>query len=61
MSRVHKPDPKLPADQQDKRSVVAIELEDVQTWLLGASDEAVTLVRPPVVEAIDAGPASQNR
>lgn len=25
MSRMHKPDPKLPPDQQDKRSVVAIE------------------------------------
>lgn len=61
MSRMHRPDPKLPADAQDKRSVVAIELADTQTWLLGANDEAVALVRPPVVETIDAGPAMQNR
>jgi hypothetical protein len=26
MGRMHKPDPKLPADQQDKRSVIAVEL-----------------------------------
>lgn len=29
MRRMHKPDPKLPADQQDKRSVVPIEFADV--------------------------------
>ena len=58
---MHKPDPKLPTDGQDKRSVVAIELADTHTWLLGANDEAISLVRPPVVETIDAGPASQNR
>ncbi|MFC3147258.1 hypothetical protein [Piscinibacterium candidicorallinum] len=31
MSRMHKPDPKLPPDPQDKRSVIAIEDADVQT------------------------------
>ncbi len=30
-ARMHKPDPKLPADQQDTRSVVTIEFEDVDT------------------------------
>jgi len=33
MSRMHKPDPKLPANQQDKRSVVAIESRS--TWSSG--------------------------
>ncbi len=36
MSRMHKPDPKLGLDQQDKRSVVALETADWDTWL-GAS------------------------
>jgi hypothetical protein len=29
MKRMHKPDPKLGPDQQDKRSVIAIESADV--------------------------------
>jgi hypothetical protein len=29
MSRVHKPEPKLGPEQQDKRSVVPIEMADV--------------------------------
>ena len=37
MSRMHKPDPKLPPDQQDKRSVVAIEEGDVEIGCKGAS------------------------
>jgi putative SOS response-associated peptidase YedK len=56
MSRMHKPDPKLPPDQQDKRSVVAIELRDVDTWLCGTVAEATELVCVPPVEAFDAGP-----
>ena len=28
MRRMHKPDPKFAPDQQDKRSVVTIEMED---------------------------------
>lgn len=35
MSRIHKPDPKLPADQQGKRSVMPIEMQDVDPWLAG--------------------------
>lgn len=56
MSRMHKPDPRLPADQQDKRSVVAIELRDVDTWLRGPIGEAIELVRVPPVEVFEAGP-----
>lgn len=57
MSRMHKPDPKLPNDEQDKRSVVSIELADTETWLYGTNDEANALVRPPTIDVIDAAPA----
>jgi putative SOS response-associated peptidase YedK len=50
MSRMHKPDPKLPPDQQDKRSVVAIESADVDAWLNASADEAARLVRVTPVE-----------
>ena len=49
MGRMHKPDPRLPPDQQDKRSVVVIEAQDVEQWLSGSVDEAQELVRPPLV------------
>lgn len=35
MSRMHKPDPKLPPNAQDKRSVIPIEAGDVDAWLAG--------------------------
>lgn len=57
MSRMHKPDPKLPPDRQDKRSVIAIEFADVATWLCGSNDEAASLVRVPPVDLFDAAPA----
>jgi putative SOS response-associated peptidase YedK len=57
MRRMHKPDPRLPADQQDKRSVVAIELADVDQWLRGSNDEAQRLVRLTAAEAMHAEPA----
>ncbi len=50
MSRMHKPDPNLAPDRQDKRSVVAIEAADAERWLCGAIAEAAALVRPPAVE-----------
>ena len=56
MSRMHKPDPKLPADRQDKRSVVAIEPADVEQWLQGKVDEAAELLAPPALALIGAGP-----
>jgi putative SOS response-associated peptidase YedK len=56
MSRMHKPDPKLGPDQQDKRSVVSIELADVDAWLYGSPGEAAALVGLPAVDAFEAGP-----
>ena len=59
MRRMHKPDPKLAPDQQDKRSVIAIEPGDVPQWLEGTLDEARALLRAPAPELFDAGPAVQ--
>lgn len=54
MSRMHKPDPRLPPDSQDKRSVIPIELDDVDQWLAGTLAEAQALLRLPESEAFDA-------
>ena len=56
MSRMHKPDPKLPTDQQDKRSVVAIEQADVERWLTGTISDALPLITAPAMGLIEAGP-----
>ena len=56
MSRMHKPDPKLGPDAQDKRSVVPIELEDVDAWLHGTPEQAQALIRLATAEVFDAGP-----
>lgn len=58
MSRMHKPDPKLPADKQDKRSVIPIELADVDQWLAGTVAEASQLLRVAPVEVFQAGPVA---
>jgi len=58
MRRMHKPDPKLGADQQDKRSVVAIEPGEVEQWLHGSIQEASALIVPPEAEILLAGPAA---
>ena len=56
MSRMHKPDPRLGPEEQDKRSVVPIELSDVDQWLHGTIGEAQSLIRLAEVAAHDAGP-----
>lgn len=56
MSRMHKPDPKLGPTEQDKRSVVALAPEDVDTWLHAPLDVARQLVRLTPADAFDAGP-----
>ena len=56
MSRMHKPDPTLPPDQQDKRSVIAIEPANLEQWLWGTPAEARELFRPPAMVVIEAGP-----
>jgi putative SOS response-associated peptidase YedK len=56
MKRMHKPDHELAPHQQDKRSVVPIEFEDVDPWLFGTLDDARQLVRLAPVDLFDAGP-----
>ena len=57
MNRMHRPDPKRPPHLQDKRSVVSVELEDVDAWLFGTPAEAQALLRLAPLEAFDAAPA----
>ena len=56
MSRMHKPDPKLGPDQQDKRSVIPIERANVDQWLEGTVEQAQELFELAPVEAFQAGP-----
>ena len=57
MNGMPKPDPRLPADQQDKRSVISIESADVDAWLAGTQQEAEESLRVPAIELISGGPA----
>lgn len=50
MSRMHKPDPRFNPDEQDKRSVIAIDLSSVDQWLNGSRQDALALVRAPDLE-----------
>lgn len=56
MSRMHKPDPSLPPDRQDKRSVIAIEQEDVDRWLEGTVTDALRLLKLTPAEEFNAEP-----
>lgn len=56
MNRMHRPDPMRPPNMQDKRSVVPIALENVDTWLHGTVTEARALIVLPEVELFSAGP-----
>jgi putative SOS response-associated peptidase YedK len=52
LSLMHKPDPALPGDKQDKRSPISIERADWDQWLQGSAAEALELVHPPALELI---------
>ena len=54
---MHKPDPKLPPDQQDKRAVVPLAPADWDQWLGGSIAQAEALIRVPPVEMFRHGPA----
>ena len=60
MNRMHKPDPKLPADQQDKRSVIPIEMAQVDRWLAGTVHDASALLRLAPVDIFSAEPLHQH-
>lgn len=54
MSRMHKPDPKLPADAQDKRMVVVLEPETWDDWLEAPANDARRLVTVAPTEIFNA-------
>jgi len=56
MRRMHKPNPKRAADQQDKRSVIALSPEDYDQWLSGTLRDAQALLRLAPPDVYDAGP-----
>jgi putative SOS response-associated peptidase YedK len=58
MRRMHKPDPKAPADRPDKRSVIPLDPADFDEWLEGTQAQAQALLKPAPVEVFDAGPLS---
>jgi putative SOS response-associated peptidase YedK len=58
MKRMHKPDPAYPPDEQDKRSVVALETADVDQWLFGTNEAAATLIKLTDPSYFEAGPVS---
>ena len=53
LARLHKPDYKLPADQQDKRSLIHIDAADWEQWLRGTTEEALQLIKPQPSEVFD--------
>ena len=57
MSRMHKPDPKLPADRQDKHSVIPNKMHDIDQWLAGTVRAAGQLLRLAPVGIFDGAPA----
>jgi putative SOS response-associated peptidase YedK len=63
LKRLHKPDPALPSEAQDKRAVMPIRPEDWQAWLCGPIAEAQDLLsaeRLPASEEFDLGPAAHT-
>jgi putative SOS response-associated peptidase YedK len=53
LGRLHKPDPKLPADQEDKRSLIHLDPVNWDQWLHGTTEEALALVTPQPHEVFD--------
>jgi putative SOS response-associated peptidase YedK len=62
MGRMHKPEVDkvtklpLPADQQDKRTVIPLAAHDFDRWLTCTIEEARSMLKVPAVELFDAGP-----
>ena len=52
LGRMHKPDPELPPDQQDKRTVVPLEPQHWDQWLQGSEADAQALIQLPDADLI---------
>ena len=61
LNRMHKPDPSLPADKQDKRAVVALERIDWDRWLNGSADDALSLIQLPSLHLFKHGAADPTK
>lgn len=57
LRRFHKPEPSLPSNEQDKRTVISLEIDDLRTWLTGSTEEASALIKLPALELFDAAPS----
>jgi putative SOS response-associated peptidase YedK len=61
LALMHKPDPQLPVDAQDKRTVIPIERNDWDKWLNGTLEEAMTLVKLPEPDLFVHGAADPSQ
>lgn len=61
MRRMHKPDPRFGPDRQDKRSVIPVEMYDVDHWLHGTLADASRLLKLAPAGLFEAAPAPENR
>jgi putative SOS response-associated peptidase YedK len=57
LGRLHKPDPNLPADAQDKRSLIHLEPDCWDQWLRGTESDARALIKPAPEAIFDRGDA----
>ncbi len=60
LGRLHRPDPKLPDDAQDKRSLVPLERGQWEEWLHGDETQARALLVPPPAERFDLADAQRT-
>ncbi|WAC72055.1 SOS response-associated peptidase family protein [Roseateles sp. SL47] len=60
LARLHKPDPKLPPDAQDKRAVIHVEPQDWAAWLRGTEADARMLLRTQPAEFCDQADAQRT-
>jgi len=60
MRRMHKPKADRPIDAQDKRSVIPIEMGDVDQWLSGSVEDATQLLRLAPVDVFEATAVSSG-
>ena len=60
LKRLHKPDPKLPADAQDKRAVLHLEPQHWDIWLNGGETEARSALGLPAAAFFDQADARRT-
>ena len=60
LGRLHKPDPDLPADAQDKRSVVPLEPEQWAAWFAATPAQALGMLKAPPMERFDLADAQRT-